>query len=175
MINNAKAMPEACLLASWMDVNFFTPWSIVLEVLEYPIGRTLEVDNVGLATNPKAISDNILDPHRWLYGAQDNNTVGADISKRLAHLSCDVAMSIPHTVEKHQTLAVIILVDLSEVSKEPPGVGSFWRSSNLIALRCKMPCFFFSLGQRTRTVLCSPAIITWNFLAYLFAFVFPLT
>ena len=95
----------------------------ITDVLEYPIGHTLEVNEIHLSANTKSIRDDVLYPGHWLPTAQNHDTVRTDIREHLTHLSCDVTMPIPCTGKKGITLTVIFLVDLQKINKKPLNIG----------------------------------------------------
>jgi hypothetical protein len=74
--------------------------NVITEVLEYPIGHTLEVDEIHLSANTESIRDDVLYPGCWLPMAQNLDTVWTDIREHLTHLSSDVTMPIPCTGER---------------------------------------------------------------------------
>jgi hypothetical protein len=97
--------------------------NLIIEVLEYPIRHTLEVNEIHLSANTESICDNVLYPGCQLPTAQNLDTVWTNIREHLTHLSSDVTMPIPCTGEKGITLTVIFLVDLQKVSKKPLKIG----------------------------------------------------
>jgi hypothetical protein len=124
IVNKAKATHEACLLAKGMEAQLLYPViNVVQEILKHPIGHTLEVNDVCLPTNPKAVSHNVLYPSNGLFATQKLHTMRTDICEHLAHLSCNIAMTIPCMDKKAAALAVIYLVDLQKVSKNSLNEG----------------------------------------------------
>jgi hypothetical protein len=53
--------------------------NIITEVLECPIGHTLEVNEIHLSANTISICDNVLYPGRRLPTAQNLDTVQTDV------------------------------------------------------------------------------------------------
>ncbi len=97
--------------------------NVITDVLEYPIGHTLEVDEIRLSANTKSIHDDVLYPGCRLPTAQNLDTVRTDIREHLTHLLSDVTMLIPCMGKKGITLTVIFLVDLQKISKKPLNIG----------------------------------------------------
>ncbi len=116
--------------------------NVIIEVLEYLIGHTLEVNEIHLSANTESIRDDILHPGHRLPMAKNLDTVRKDVHEHLAHLLSDVTMPIPCTGEKGITPTVIFLVDLSEVSKSLATKVGCLSLSNLITNTFTTPSLF---------------------------------
>jgi hypothetical protein len=97
--------------------------NVITEVPEYPIGHTLEVDEIHLSGNTESIREDVLYPGHRLLTSQNLDTVQTDVRDHLTHLSSDVTMPIPCTGKKGITLTVIFLVDLQKINKKPLNIG----------------------------------------------------
>ncbi len=92
---------------------------VVKKVLENAIRHTLKVDDINLSANPKAVGYKILDTSDWFATAEDCHAVRADVPKELAHLPQNITILLSNMIEEGQTLAVVFLVDLPKVGKDP--------------------------------------------------------
>ena len=66
-----------------------------------------------LSTHTKSFRDNVLDPSRWFVPTHNLDLMWTDVCEDLAHLTCDVTVTILCTSEKGVTLTVILDVDLA--------------------------------------------------------------
>ena len=90
---------------------------VVQEIMEHSIEHTLEINEVHLPTNTKSIHNNILEPRHGLLVAQNTDALWTYICEHFSHIPRDIAKLVPHTGVERSPLAVVLLVNLPEVSE----------------------------------------------------------